>query len=184
MDHVRVDALLRAERAGDHVAVGVGLGLLAGDAAAAHQLGDHRVVLGHLAQRLVAPQVRARVADVHHVEPAVVEHRGGEGGAHPGLVRVVAGEAPDRAVGPLDGAADVALVDGPHQPADRVHRHLGGHLAGLRAAHPVGDHEHPGAGEGPVLVVVADPAGVGEVRDLHQGQRAVRGALGGMGYSW
>ena len=92
----------------------------------------------------VAPQVRARVADVHHVEPAVVEHRGGEGGAHPGLVRVVAGEAPDRAVGPLHGAADVALVDGPHQPADRVDRHLGGHLAGLRAAHPVGDRRARG----------------------------------------
>ena len=50
------------------------------------------------------------------------------------------------------------------QPAvERVDRHLGGDLAGLRAAHAVGDHEQRRADEVVVLVALALAAEVGGV---------------------
>ena len=48
------------------------------------------------------------------------------------------------------------------EPAlERLDRELRGDLAGLRAAHPVGDDEHRSAGEVGVLVRAARAAGVG-----------------------
>ena len=123
----------------------------------------------------VAPEVGARVAHVHHVEAAVAQHRRGHRRAHPALVRVVAGHAPDRAVGALDRALRtvVGAAPGP-SAADRVDGHLGRDLAGLGAAHAVGHGQQSGARDGAVLVVVADPPGVGELGHLDQGERAVR----------
>ena len=63
-ERVDVDVGLGAERARDHRALRVGLGLLRRELAAAHQLGDERVVVGELLEHAVADAVRARVADV------------------------------------------------------------------------------------------------------------------------
>ena len=64
LEGVDVDVGVGAERARDHRALRVRLGLLRRELAAADELGDERVVLGQLLELAVADEVRARVADV------------------------------------------------------------------------------------------------------------------------
>ena len=64
MSDVDLHVGLGPERAGDHRALRVLLGLLLGQLAARHQLADQRVVLRQPDQVAVAQQVGARVADV------------------------------------------------------------------------------------------------------------------------
>ena len=68
---------LGPERAGDHRALRVRLGLLLGQLAARDQLADQRVVAGEPDQLAVAQQVGARVADVgdRHLALADVARR-------------------------------------------------------------------------------------------------------------
>ena len=66
VDALRVDGDvgLRPERAGDHAALRVDLGLLLGELAAVDELADERVVAGEAGELAVAHQVAARVADM------------------------------------------------------------------------------------------------------------------------
>ena len=63
-ERVDVDVGLGADRARDHGALRVRLGLLRRELAAAHELADERVVLRQLLELAVADAVGARVADV------------------------------------------------------------------------------------------------------------------------
>ena len=144
---VDVDLGLGAERAGDHRALRVHLGLLGRELAAAHELGDERVVLGQLLELAVAQQVGARVADVadrrrfpsawNSATVIVVPIPEADASLSRPLV--------DAQVRRLDQRDDAAL--GPlGRGRGRVSRSaLGGErrgdLARLRAAHPVGDRE-------------------------------------------
>ena len=70
---VDLDVGLGAERAGDHGALRVRLGLLLGELAALDQLVDERVVAGEPHELAVAQQVGARVADVGDRDLAVAD---------------------------------------------------------------------------------------------------------------
>ena len=92
-----------AERARDHGALRVQLGLLGRELAAADELGDERVVVGQLLERAVAEQVGARVADVADRDASsVVDERDGHRRAHPRGRGVVARALVDAAVRLLD----------------------------------------------------------------------------------
>ena len=71
-ERVDVDVRVGAERARDHGALRVHLGLGRGELAAPHELGDERVVVGELLEPAVAEAVGARVADVADRDRAVL----------------------------------------------------------------------------------------------------------------
>ena len=76
-------------------------------------------------------------------------------------------------MGAVDGAGErleQVAVGGAVEPAQRLHRGAAGDVAAGRAADAVGDHEQVRAGVPGVLVVLADPADVGE-RGVAQRQR-------------
>ena len=70
-ERVDVDVGVGAERTRDHRALGVGLGLLGRELAAADELGDQRVVLGQLLELAVADQVGAAVPHVGEIQLVV-----------------------------------------------------------------------------------------------------------------
>ena len=154
-DHVDVDLRIGSERAGDHGALRVGVGLLRREAAAPHQVGDERVVLGQLLQLAVADPVGARVADVTDGDAPVRQDRGGDGRAHAGGLGVGPRALVDPPVRLLDDGLDplgglqavgvVVLAEGGRREARRD-------LARLRAAHPVGHGEERGVENEAVLV--------------------------------
>ena len=72
---VDVDVRVGAERARDHRALRVVLGLLGRQLAAADELGDERVVVRDLLELAVADEVGARVADVADRDDAVLDER-------------------------------------------------------------------------------------------------------------
>ena len=74
-ERVDVDVGLGAERARDHRALRVRLRLLGRELAAAHELGDERVVVGQLLELAVADAVGARVADVAERDVPVARRR-------------------------------------------------------------------------------------------------------------
>ena len=66
---------------------------------AALELGDQRVVVGQLLELAVAQPVGAAVADVGEADGVVVDHRRGQGGAHPAPRLVALRELVDLPVG-------------------------------------------------------------------------------------
>ena len=108
--------------------------------------------------------VAAAVADVDERHLAVADVRGGERRAHAGPVLVGHRQRVDALVRVLDDAArrSSTLPSPAGSPAaERVDRRAGRDLAGLRAAHAVGDREQRRAGVVGVLVRPALAAGVG-----------------------
>ena len=99
---------------------------------------------------------------------SVLEIGGGERGAHAGALALLARAVVDAPVGlahalgqPLLGAQAVRQL-----VLEGLDGDPRGDLAGLRAAHAVGDHEQRGAGKRAVLVVAALAAGIGLAGDL------------------
>ena len=177
---VDVDLGIGAERARDHRALRVGVGLLGREPSAPHEVADERVVLGQLLQLAVADPVRARVADVAERDPSARE----EGRRHR---RPHAG---DVGVGPRP------LVDAPVRLLDdRLHPLVGREPVGLvvlaeaaaarrEATSPACAPPMPSAtgeqrrveDEG-VLVPAADAARVGPACALAQPHRSNRSSV-------
>ena len=167
-EDVHVDVRVGAERARDHRALRVHLGLLRRELAAADELGHERVVVGELLELAVAQQVRARVADVPDRDEVVAaDERDGHRRAHPGDGRVVRGPVVDAAVRLADQAPDELLGLGRgdrlalrERARERGRGDRRGDLAGLRAAHPVRDGEEGRLADERVLVAAPLAAGV------------------------
>ena len=171
---VDVDVGFGAERARDDRALRVLGGLLLGQLAAAHELLDERVVAREPRQLAVAQQVGTAVADVRERQLVAVEVGGGERRAHPVERAVLLRDLVDALVRlaharlePLLGGAVVRQAGG-----ERLGREARGDLAGLRAAHPVGDDEQRRAHEEAVLVRSPLAAGVGLLEVLGDAQHA------------
>ena len=109
-ERVDVDVGIGAERARDHRALRVVLGLLGGELAAAHELRDERVVVRQLLELAVAQDVRARVADVAERHAAVLDERDGHRRAHARDLGVAARALVDAAVRLLDQRDDALLA--------------------------------------------------------------------------
>ncbi len=139
----------------------LGLGLR--ELAAPDELGDERVVVGELLEPAVAEDVGARVADVADRDrPVLAEERDRHRRSHArgaGVVECALVDAPVRLLDELDHLGLAAgLVVAPLAQRSRGER--GGDLAGLRAAHPVGDREERRVADERILVAAALPAGV------------------------
>ena len=80
--HVR----LGPERAGDHGALRVRLGLLLGQLAEPDEVADQRVVVGQALELAVADEVAARVADVRDRHRVLADVGGGDRRAHAGAL--------------------------------------------------------------------------------------------------
>ena len=143
---------------------GCSSGLLGGELPAAAHLLDERVVLGEAAELAVAEAVGAGVADVGDRDVALADVDGGERRAHAGARVVLARHAEDLLVRAPDDGGE-AILGGARlgEPGgDGLDGGVRGDLAGLRAAHAVGDGEHRRARVVGVLVVPALLPGVGE----------------------
>ena len=88
-ERVDVDLAVRAERARDHRALRVSVGLLGGEAPAPHEVGDERVVVGELLELPAAQPIGPGVADVADDERVGRDERGGDRRSHAGDLRVV-----------------------------------------------------------------------------------------------
>ncbi len=121
-----------------------------------------------------AEQVGAAVTDVAEGEPLAVEQRDGDRGAGAAEARVVVDDLGDPVVGPVqgarDGAAQVGVSAGGVELAQLADGGAGGQVAAGGPAHAVADGDHPRAGVAGVLVVLADPADVGD-RGVAQTER-------------
>ena len=171
---VHLHAGLGAQRAGDHGALRVLLGLLLGQLAAGHELADQRVVLGQADELAVAQQIGAGVADVGDDHLVVVDVGGRRRRAHAVQRLVRPRLVVDPLVGLLDDAGERLGERAVGQlVVERAHRDLRRDLAGLRPAHAVGDHEQRRAHEEVVLVALALTAEVGGVPVLCDAQHAV-----------
>ncbi len=163
---VDLDLGLGPERAGDDRALRVVLGLGLGQLPFAPHLLDQGVVAGEALEASAAKAVGAAVADVadRHLLGLRVDDRRGDRGAHPGQCGVAAGVIVDRPVGGFDSLAQHPLRRRGWQLRGKgLGGRLGGDLARLGAAHPVGDHKQRRAAEQRVLVGVALAARVGAV---------------------
>ncbi len=155
------------ERPEDEVAVRVDPRLVLGDPALVDQGLDEGVVLGQLAELLVAEEVGAAVSDVAHAEPLPVEEGDGGGGAGAVEGGLLVDELADPVVGPVDGARHLAeqVVGGLLvQLAQLLDGRARRDVAPGRAADAVAHGHHPGPDVAGVLVVLADPADVGDRR--------------------
>ena len=165
VEQVGVGLVHPVDRAQDQVAVRVGPGLLLGDPALVDQALHERVVLGELRQRAVAQEVAAAVADVREADPVAVEERRRDRRAGAVELGLLLDELGDPVVRPVDGAGEgLEQVRGRRavEPAERLHGGAAGHVAAGRAAHAVGDDQQVLARVAGVLVVLADPADVGQ----------------------
>ncbi len=147
----RVDphTVLDAERPGDDVAAWVDACFVAADVALGDELLHVAVVDRDLAETLVTQEIGARVADVGESEDLFAEgvshdRERGDGGAHAVRVGVADRLVEDLVVGGADGGDD--FVDGVfcvvgEQFAHAFDSESAGDLAGLVAAHAVGDDE-------------------------------------------
>src|SRR5436305_10099417 len=147
----------------------MGLGVLGRELAAADELGDERVVLGHLLELAVANQVGPRVADVAEGDRVALDERDGHRRPHSGCRRVLARALIDAPVRLLDQLRDAALAaaGGAFVLAHGAGGEARRELAGLRAAHAVGDRKERRRDDVLVLVSPALLAGVRAVADLH-----------------
>ncbi len=164
---MRVDVEI-AEHAHHHVALRVVLGLLLGDATGIDQMLDVTMVLGHLAERAVAQQIRAGIADMRQHPVIVHQGDGGDRRAHARKLAFMPSLADDGVVRGHDG--------GLHHRGDRGHVLLtvvafdmrqradgdgGCGVAARVAAHAVADGHEMFAGERGILIVRAHRAHVG-----------------------
>lgn len=161
---VRLGLVARAQRARQHVALRVGVGVRGLDPALVEQLLDHRVVDADLLEHVLGPAVHARVA---HVEDEPVRGVVVHGDRDPRDRRAAltpAGElAADARGGPREARVDV--VGGRGALAGELRELLNGDPAGEVArvvtAHAVGDEEDRRVREKCVLVDLADEPAVG-----------------------
>ncbi len=159
------------ERLEDQVAVRVHPRLGLGDPALVDQALHEGVVVGELGDLALPPQVGPAVADVAQAQHVAVEGGQGGGGAGAGDRRVLLDQLRDPVVRPVQRAGDpgqqrlaVGVRGRLVEPAQHGDRGAGGEVAAGGAAHPVADREQPGTGVPAVLVVLADPADVGDRR--------------------
>ena len=154
--------------------MGVDPRLLLGDPALVDQGLHEGVVAGQLADLAVAVEVGPAVADVADAEPGAVEDGDGGGGAGAVEGRVLVDQLADPVVGAVQGAGDRAeqVVAGLLVEAAQLgDRGAGGDVTAGGAADAVADGEQPRSGVPGVLVVLADPADVGDrgVVEAHAG---------------
>ena len=146
-ERVDVDVRIGAERARDHSALRMRLGLLGRELPAFHQLVHERVILGELLHLPVADEIRARVADVAERNRVALDERDRHRRPHPGDGRVGRRLLVDAAVCLLEegrhacGSGELARVG----VLNRGGRELRRDLAGLRTAHSVRDGNSGGA---------------------------------------
>ncbi len=150
----------------DEVAVRVGAGLLLGDPALVDERLDERVVAGQLADRAVAEEVGTGVPEVAEAEAVSVEEGHGRGGAGAGQRRVVLDELTDPVVGAVDRPGDdgeqVVVLGVYVEPPQLLDRRTGRDVPAGGPADSVAHGEQPGPGVAGVLVVLADPADIGD----------------------
>jgi hypothetical protein len=161
---VDVHVGIRPDGARDHAALRVDLRLLRRELAALQQLVDEGVVLGELLHLLAADEVGARVADVSDRHRHALDERDRHRRAHPRRARIGRGADEDAAIRLLDERVDAARPFEAVGVAALEHggRELRRDLAGLRAAHPVGDGEEGRRDD--VVVLVAAPSTPGVAR--------------------
>ena len=138
------DLRVGSERARDHRALRVDVGLLGRQPPAPNQVRDEGMVVGQLLEAPAAQAVGARVPHVADGEAGVAYERGGDGRPHPRDLRVVRRalvDAPVRFLDdghePLLGIEVVRVVELTKRGGGQARRDL----AGLRAAHAVRDGE-------------------------------------------
>ena len=138
-------------------------GFLGRDLALAHQLVDERVVVSQAQQLAVAQAVGATVAYMRNSDFLGCDIHRRQGRAHPRVLGVGMRELVDASVCGIGALGEVPLGLGgvPQSLLEHVHRDLRGHLAGLRATHPVGDDEQRRARQQRVLVRAPLQARVG-----------------------
>ena len=139
------------------------LGVARRQLAAPHELGDERVVVGQLLERVAAQHVGARVADVAEGDVAVrLDERDRHRRPHAARRRVVRRALVHAAVRLLDELDDAILAAALRlRLVQRAGGERRGDLAGPRAAHAVGDREQRRPHDERVLVLPALPSGVG-----------------------
>ena len=158
-----VDAVDRLE---DQVAVRVDPRLVLGDPALVDEGLHERVVVGQLRERAVAEEVGAAVADVAHAE---ARRRRRARTVAVVLVPLSAGSSSTsspirswarcRAPATWPSRSSVGCCV---EPPQLLHGRAGRDVAAGGSAHAVADREQPGSGVPGVLVVLADPADVGD----------------------
>src|SRR5215213_10899343 len=154
-------------------------GLVPGQVAAAHQLGDERVVLGYGVHLAAAHEVGPRVADVSYLGCRLplraAEPYGDHRGAHPRELLVTAAGGQDPAVSLCYGGLERPVRT---KLFENLHCEGACDLPRFEAADAVGDHEErlvlALADEQGVLVVLADLPGIGDAERLQfeEGQAA------------
>jgi hypothetical protein len=156
---------LGPQRARDDRALRVRVGLLRRELPAPAHLLDERVVLGQTHELVTAQAVGTRVADVGDRDVVLADVRGRDRRAHPGALLFGLRHLVDARVGLVHASGEQLLAAGPAIGAQAALEDLdgesGGDLAGLRAAHPVGDDEDRRARVVGVLVGAPGAAGVG-----------------------
>src|SRR5215203_1398353 len=164
---VDIDLLVRAKGTGDEVLLGVLCGLIPGQVAATHQLGDERVVLCYRLHVATTHEVGSRITDVCHLGHGLdlrpTEPDGDHGSTHSRELLVTAASGHYPAVrlsyGCFEGFAWREIFEHVHGEGTR-------NLPGLEAAYAVGDDEErlvlAFADEQGVLIVLTDLAGVGK----------------------
>ena len=182
LDRERVDVDLRVgpERARDHGALRVCVGLLGRQPSAPHEVADERMVVGELLQLAVADPVGPGVADVADRDPTSREQRRRHRRPHAGEVRVGVRPVVDAAVRLLDDRLQALVRREPVglvELAESGGCEPGGDLAGLRPAHPVRDGEERRVEDVRVLVPPANLAGVGAACALAQPHRSYRSSV-------
>ena len=158
---VGVDIGVGAHRPRDHAPLRMDLRLLLGELAGLQQLVDERVILRQLLHLLAAHEVGARVADVPDRDGHPLDERDRHRRSHARGGGVGRGAVVDEAVRLLDERVDPLRPLEPVGVAgfERRGGELRRDLAGLRAAHPVGDGEERRRDD--VVVLVAAPPAPG-----------------------
>ena len=164
-ERVDVDVGIGADRPRDHAPLRVDLRLLLRELAGLQQLVHERVIVGELLHQLAADEVRARVADVADRDGHPLDERDRHRRSHARGGGIGRGAVVDAAVRLLDERVDRFVPLEPVGVADLERRggELRRDLAGLRAAHPVGDGEERRRDD--VVVLVAAPPAPGVARD-------------------
>ena len=145
--HVHFNRRFRAERAADHVATRMIGGLLGRHPPGTYLFFDDRMIFGLAVQRAVGREaIETRVADVAEGRAPAVQMERNDGRGHHRKVALLVCELIDRGIGALDGQLHQVLyvVAGlvmAKRFVQHVHGRLRCNLAGLRAAHAIGDGE-------------------------------------------
>ena len=135
------------------------LRLLRGELALADHLLDERMVLGETLERAIVEAVGAAVADVRKRDLRGADVGGRQGRSHPGELRLVVRAREDLGVRRHRALSELARRIAPLADVEpfgeEIDGDLGGDLASLGPAHPIGHDEQGGLLE--VCVLVAPP---------------------------